>query len=279
MHLGIGSYTFGWASGTYGWEMTRASGLKHLSARDLVDRAVRLGVDLVQICVRPALVENSEQELEDFRAYAGKRGIALEIGTKGSDPEELLRYLEIAKVLDARLVRTIFTEASPGLKREEGQLARIVTAYEKARVHLAIENHEMYSCRDLAAMLERLSSPYLGVCLDTVNSLGRGEGVEEVSASLLPYTSCLHVKDFSVVRGGTDMGFSVVGVPVGQGKLDIPEQLNRLRIHRPNASAVLELWTPFAESIENTIALQDQWAEQSIQYLKQILHELENNPE
>ena len=271
MRLGIGSYTFGWASGTYGWEITRDSGLKHLSAQDLIDKAIELGVDLVQICVRPVLSEKNGKELEELRAYAEKRGIAFEVGTSGSDPEELLRYLQIAKALKAQLVRTIFTEASPGLKQEESQLAQVVAAFENALIHLAIENHEMYSYRDLAALIGRFASPYLGVCLDTVNSLGRGEGVEEVSKALLPYTACLHVKDFTVIRGGTDMGFSVVGTPAGQGKLNIPEQLARLKTHRPEASIVLELWTPFAESAENTVALQEDWAEQSIAFLKEVL--------
>ena len=35
MRLGIGSYTYGWHSGTYGWELTQDR--PHLTAEDLLD--------------------------------------------------------------------------------------------------------------------------------------------------------------------------------------------------------------------------------------------------
>jgi len=268
MRLGIGSYTYGWASGTYGWQMSRD--IEHLSAADLIDRAARLGVEIAQVCVRPSLHEMSSEHLARLRRYAEERDIQLEIGTTGSDPDNLLAYLEIAGTLGATLVRTIFTDASPGLERERDRLAQIAPAYEREQIHLAIENHEMYGYRDLADTLAQLSCPYIGVCLDTVNSLGRGEGVEEVTAALLPFTACLHVKDYTVIRGDTDMGFTIVGTPAGDGKLDVPDQLARLREVNPQASVILEQWTPFAESIEHTIELQERWAEQSIAYLKQV---------
>jgi sugar phosphate isomerase/epimerase len=272
MRLGIGSYTFGWATGTYGWTLTQDR--EQLTPEALIDRAAELEVDLVQICVRPALHEMSGEELANICSYAKERGIQIEVGTKGSDPEQLRTYLEIAKVLEAPLVRTIFTEASPDLVREHDQLKEITAIYEKERIHLAIENHEMYSYKSLAALLERLSCRFIGVCLDTVNSLGRGEGVEEVTEVLLPFTACLHVKDYTVIRGDTDMGFTIVGAAAGQGRLDIPNQLRRLKAANPQASVVLEQWTPFSDTIEQTIALQEQWAERGISYLKTIWSEL-----
>lgn len=71
------------------------------------------------------------------------------------------------------------------------------------------------------------------------------------------------------------MGFTIVGTAAGQGKVDIHGQSSRLKAANPNASIVLEQWTPFADTIEHTIAHQEQWAEQGITYLKQILSELE----
>jgi sugar phosphate isomerase/epimerase len=248
---------------------------EHLNAQQLIDKAVELGVTLVQICVRPALHEMDRDDLAELHGYASGKGVRIEVGTTGSDPEQLLRYLQIAKTLKAPLVRTIFPQASPGLSRERSRLTEVAAEYEREKVHLAIENHEMYGYRELIELLETLATPHVGVCLDTVNSLGRGEGVEEVTQALLPFTVCLHVKDYTVVRGDTDMGFTVVGAPAGEGKLDIPDQLSRLKEANPEASVVLEQWTPFADTIEQTIRLQEQWAKQGIGYLKNVWEELQ----
>jgi L-ribulose-5-phosphate 3-epimerase UlaE len=99
--------------------------------------------------------------------------------------------------------------------------------------------------------------------------------VEEVTRALLPFTACLHVKDYTVIRGDTDMGFTIIGTPAGQGKLNIPDQLIRLKEANPQAGVVLEQWTPFADTIEQTVAVQEQWAEQGIRYLKKVWSELE----
>ena len=123
-------------------------------------------------------------------------------------------------------------------------------------------------------LLESLATPHVGVCLDTVNSLGRGEGVEEVTQALLPLTACMHVKDYTVIRGDTDMGFTIVGAPAGEGKLEIPDQLSRLKEANPEASVVLEQWTPFADTIEQTITLQERWASRGIHYLKKVWNDL-----
>jgi L-ribulose-5-phosphate 3-epimerase UlaE len=98
--------------------------------------------------------------------------------------------------------------------------------------------------------------------------------VEEVTRALLPFTACLHVKDYTVIRGKTDMGFTIVGAPAGEGRLDIPDQLSRLEEANPQASVVLEQWTPFADTIAQTITLQEQWASRGIHYLKKLWSDL-----
>lgn len=279
MRLGIGSYTYGWASGAYGWgAMGLSLDRPFMTAPELIDRAHALQVPVVQICVRPSLHEMNARQLEEIRTRADEKDVEIEVGTKGSDPEHLLRYLDIARALGANLVRTIFTDVSPGLRTETEQIASIGRRYEDNRVYLAIENHEALQFRDLAALIENINSRYIGVCLDTVNSLGRGEGIQEVTDALMKHTRTLHIKDFTVIRGETDMGFTITGAPTGQGRLDIRSQLLSLKSTNPHASVVIEQWTPFTGDIDRTIELQERWAEQGIEYLKGLLAELEKPP-
>jgi 3-oxoisoapionate decarboxylase len=116
-----------------------------------------------------------------------------------------------------------------------------------------------------------MDNEYVGVCLDTVNSLGRGEGVREVTEALMPFTKSLHVKDFTVVRNESNMAMAVVGAPAGHGKLDIPALLLMLKAHQPDASVVLEQWTPLRDSFDETVRLEEEWADSGIRYLKERL--------
>lgn len=84
----------------------------------------------------------------------------------------------------------------------------------------------------------------------------------------------LHVKDFTVVRGGTNMGFTVTGAPTGEGKLDIPRLLARMYACRPDASVILEQWTPQMGTIEQSIAEQERWAEAGVPYLRRLIFEI-----
>ena len=271
MNLGIGSYTYGWSSGCYGSDASQRANFTHLTAYDLIDKAVEFDVPSVQICVKPDLARLSNDELQALRTYAETNNKVLEIGTVGSAPDHLLRFLHIAEVLGARLVRTVFSRASSSLSEEQKQISQIADDFAQKQITLAIENHEASSFLDLEDLCQKIDNDYVGVCLDTVNSLGRGEGLREVTTALMPFTKCLHVKDFTVVRHTSDMEMTITGTPAGEGKLDIPAQLQMLHHAQPDASVVLEQWVPMYESLEKTVQIQDMWAAQGIKYLKKHL--------
>jgi len=277
MRLGIGSYTYGWSSGTYGSDTSQAAGFHYLTAFDLIDRAVTADVPVVQICVKPDLAAMSSDELETLQKYAVDNNKTLEIGTVGSDPDHLLEYLRIAGLLGANLVRTIFTNPSPHITEEHAHVAKIADQYAEKQTYLAIENHETSSYLDLVALCREIDNEYIGVCLDTVNSLGRGEGMREVAEALMPYTKCLHVKDFTVVRHKSDIELTITGASAGEGKLDVPKQLEMLSQYCPNASTILEQWTPLQETLDATVQLQERWAKAGIIFLKGCLAEFEDN--
>lgn len=271
MRLGIGSYTYGWASGVYAPGLT--THLPRLSARDLIDRAAGYGLHLVQMVVRPALDELDDAEIAGLASYARRRGVTIETGTTGSDPVVLRRWLRVSRALGAPLMRTIFTDASPGLERERKNLREVLPAFREAGIAIAVENHERYSCDELLALLDDLGEG-VGVCLDTVNSLGRGEGVREVIEALLPRTISLHVKDFRAVRGETDMGFTIAGAITGEGCLDIPALLAGMKRCNPEVGVIIEQWTPLTGSVADTVVEQERWADTGVAFLNEVVAKL-----
>lgn len=236
---------------------------------DLLEKAVALKVGVVQIADNLPLHKLDAGELRDVRDQAVSLGIKIEIGTRGVEPEHLLLYLNLALQLDAVLVRTLAgtLESQPTLVQVEQWIREVLPEFESQGVTLGLENYERHSSRALAGLVRKFDSQYVGVCLDTVNSLGALEPPEEVVKTLAPLTVNLHVKDFVIERVPYKMGFVVSGTPSGSGRLDIPWLLKQIRSEE-NISAILEQWPPPQESVEATIAMEQEWAERGVQYLR-----------
>jgi hypothetical protein len=83
----------------------------------------------------------------------------------------------------------------------------------------------------------------------------------------------LHVKDFQIARPDHKMGFTVEGRPAGEGRLDVPWLLERLRGVGRAPNVILELWTPAQDTLQETIALEDDWARSSVGYLRALISE------
>jgi 3-oxoisoapionate decarboxylase len=265
VRLGISSWTFPWAIGVSGYPQP----VRPIRSADLVEKAAALEVSAVQIADNLPLHKLDSEELRDIRDQAASLGIKIEIGTRGVDPNHLLLYLSLALELDAVLIRTLThtVESQPSLEQAEEWIREVLPQFESHGVTLGLENYEKHSCSALAGLVRRLDSNYVGICLDTVNSLGTLEPPEDVVKTLAPLTVNLHVKDFVIERVPYKMGFFVSGVPAGAGMLDIPSLLKQMR---PNnyISAILEQWPPPQESVDATIAMEQEWAERGVQYLR-----------
>jgi hypothetical protein len=81
----------------------------------------------------------------------------------------------------------------------------------------------------------------------------------------------LHVKDFVVEPAAYGMGFSVKGCPVGKGQLNIPWIVESFAALRIEPSVILESWTPEQETLPESIALEDAWARQGVDYLRRFI--------
>jgi 3-oxoisoapionate decarboxylase len=211
-------------------------------------------------------------ELDRLREAANTRGLTLEAGTRSLDPEHLERYVAIAHRIGARVLRTVLSGSFCGPKQmaaAEAGLKQILPALERQGVTLALENNEAFAAVEFAGLIRRIASPYVGICLDTANSLGRPETLETVVEHLGEYTVVLHTKDYDIRRIDTRMGFSVVGTPVGDGRVDFDWVLAELRRRaRGGISVIVEHWPPFVGTIEETVRLEEEWLARSVRFLR-----------
>jgi len=268
MKLGIGTYAYMWSIGFPG-----AHSEKPLGALDLLSRARELGVGLVQIGPNLPLDGLSSADLSAIADRADKWGIQLELATRGLANDQLGSQLALCKKLGAKLLRTI-PEMDGGRVATPAEivarLRSITPVLAASKVKLALENGKI-PAEQLRHILETLASSWLGITLDTVNSLAIPEGWREVAKILAPYTLCLHVKDFIVQRAWHMMGFIVEGRPAGRGQLDIPWLLNMLKSAGSSPSVILEVWPPEQKTLQETIALEHSWVSESIPYLRQFI--------
>lgn len=263
MRLGLSSYTFPWAVGLPG----RTPALP-LDEQGLLDRVGAAGLHLLQIGDNLPLHTVGLDRLERLARRAAGARIELQIGTRRLVPERIAKYVDIARLVGAKLIRVVIDDVD--YHPTPASVIDILLDCLKLLdgLTLAIENHERFTAPRLRAMIESVGSERLGVCLDTVNSLGAGEGIEAVIQTLAPVTVNLHVKDFAIGRVPNMMGFEVTGRPAGQGFLDVPWLVKHLDRFPKCATAVLELWPPACNSLEEAIATEAAWAESSVRHLK-----------
>jgi sugar phosphate isomerase/epimerase len=264
---GLSSYTYTWAVGVPG-----SLPAKPLSAFDLVDKTFSSGLKLVQIADNLPLENWSSQQLADLYGYARTKDVSIEMGSRGLTPEHTIKCLDAAETLHSPILRMVIDGSGykPDLKSVIRLIRQLIPEFASRQIRLAIENHDRLKAREFEDIIQSAGSEWVGICLDSVNSMGAGEGFETVSEILLPYTINLHLKDFSIRRVSYKMGLLIEGRPAGKGMLNIRELVERLSVTKRCDSAILELWTVPEPEIEETIKKEEQWAQESISYLKDI---------
>lgn len=265
MQLGLSSFAFGWAIATHG----SAS----FTADTLLDFAVAHEVPVIQFGDNLPLHSFAPAALDGLARQAKERNIAVETGARGLTEEHLHRYIGISQRLDARLMRFVVdtSDYEPSVDSIVAIVRNALPALHTARLTLGIENHDRLPCATLRRLMDTIDDANVGICLDTANSLGAGEGLREVLHHLAPVCVNLHLKDFAIERLPYLMGFTVSGRSLGTGQLPLDETLRSVVKHGRCATAVIELWVPPESDPEATITKEAAWAAQSIETLRSAL--------
>ena len=224
-----------------------------LTLAGAVDRARELGLGLLQICDYAPIEHWSDAQLAELRRHAGARGVALELGTKGLQPERMRRFLHLAEALGATLVRTMFNtpatamepEHRPTASEAEALLREVLPEFEAAGVTVVLETYEQAPTKDLLAVVQDVA----------------------------PYVLNMHIKDFAFARQDGWVGFVYTGAPMGEGLLDYDHMAAAIRPAERSINQIIEHWLPWQGSAEATLRTERQWTQQAIDYLRSKGHD------
>jgi 3-oxoisoapionate decarboxylase len=199
----------------------------------------------------------SADEARKLRAAAERHGMYVEGSIRPpKDKDDVERFeveIRTAREAGATVVRTVMLG---GRRYETFHAAKEYTAFaERAlaslrlaepvmarnKVTLAVENHKDYRTDELIDVLKAISSEFVGVCVDTGNSIALLERPSETATALAPFAAACHLKDMGVEASAD--GFLLSEVPLGDGFLDLPGIVGALKKARPGIRFSLEMIT------------------------------------
>ncbi|WP_119697633.1 sugar phosphate isomerase/epimerase family protein [Microbacterium halotolerans] len=260
--IGLGSYAYFWRrSDRVERPLTLIDEFEDASAHD---------VGLFQICDYAPLERMNRAELREAASAARDNGLTIELGTKGIAPEHLERYLRLAEIFDASLVRSMVSSpgSDPTLGEASSWLHDAIRSFESAGVTLALETYEQIATADLVRLVEAIGSDELGICLDPANVVARLERPAECVAASSPHVKNVHVKDFAFARQDGWVGFTYSGAPMGQGLHDYEHLLQTVRPRERGINEIVEHWLPWQSDAPTTIAAEREWTRTALDYLR-----------
>ena len=260
--IGLGTYAFFWQHSDQVAEP--------LSLVGAFEATNELGVDLFQICDYGPLESMTDAELTDAAAAARDLGLTIELGTKGIEPDRLARFLDLAGVFDASLVRSMLysPDTRPTPAQAEEWLRQALPSYEASGVDLALETYEQVSTEDLVGLVARIDSDRLGICLDPANVVARLERPRDCVEQTAPHVKNVHVKDFAFARQPGWVGFTYGGAPMGDGLHDYPHLLETVRPRERGINEVVEHWLSWQGDAETTVRTEREWTRRTIEHLR-----------
>ncbi|MGL4631861.1 MAG: sugar phosphate isomerase/epimerase family protein [Leadbetterella sp.] len=268
MKIGISSFTYGWNVGV-DFDMPS----QVMTEVDLVNLCLQFGVDCLQIGDNLPLHTLDSDRLSNLKSLIQEHNLRLEIGAKHLTPENLQTYIDLCVYFKAPLLRFIIDGKDYEPNQED--VIQVIQAFLPQLIEhnivLGIENHDRFKAVELAHIMKVIDHSHVGICLDCVNSIGAGEGLEHVASILAPYTVNLHIKDFKAQRLPHKMGFVVDGEIAGKGMTNLPWLVEKIKPFNRCQSAILEQWVPPDSEIECTCIKEKQWAEIGIKYVKSII--------
>jgi 3-oxoisoapionate decarboxylase len=248
--LGIGmhSYGFQWRAAQDG-----AREAKFSDALEFVDYCHGLGAGGVQVTIKSRDAQYARQIREKAEAYGMYFEGQLSLPKDEADCNRFEKDLTQAKEAGATVVRTACLSgrryetfrSADEFKRFRGQSWKSLTLAEpilkRHRMRLAVENHKDWLVPELVEILRRISSKFVGVCVDFGNSIALVEDAMEVIEALAPYALTTHIKDMAVQEH--ENGFLLAEAPLGEGFLDLKQIISIIQKANPAIQFNLEMIT------------------------------------
>ncbi len=270
--IGISSFTFPFACGVHPSQRPK----EPFDPMDIVLKSKELGADCVQYGDNMPLENYSDDYLKSLGQRAAMLGITLEMGMREARPERILRYIAIAKLTGAKLIRCILDGVNgsyePSVDEACDSIQKILPSLIENDIILGIENHDRLPADDYARIAGRIDDPHVGLVVDTTNSLSTEEPTIEVLEKMAPYCVCLHVKDYKIHRANSGMGLIIVGECPGKGRQDISLAFDTAkRLSKRDFNLILESWMEPCATLEESLKQENEWAQSGVKYLKAIV--------
>ena len=233
-------------------DRTRADGGLR-DPRAFLDHCHGLGAGGIQIGFGTrdqAYAEGLRAKAEAYKMYLeGSIGLPLD----RADADRFAKEVDTARQAGATVLRTImlggrryeaFTTAEQFREWADRAFQSLVLAepiVARANLKLAVENHKDWRVDEFLAILKRLDSRHVGICIDTGNSISLLEDPMEVVEAYAPWAYSTHLKDMGVAE--YEDGFLLAEVPLGEGFLDLKKIIATLRRAKPDVRFNLEMIT------------------------------------
>jgi sugar phosphate isomerase/epimerase len=262
--MGIVVYALG-LHRKYGWA-GRHCGLTPALA--LLEECHALGAAGIQCPVD----REDAPRVAELRGRAERSGLYVEaVVSPPRDDTDVARFerdVELAQEAGVSLARTViipgrryeqfrslaaFREAE---RRGREALERAEPVLARRRFRLAVENHKDQLVPEKLALLERLSSEWVGLCVDVGNNLALLEDPLETVRALAPWALTVHLKDATL--GAYGAGLLLGDAALGEGILDLPAIVRTLRAARPAVRFNLETIT--RDALRVPVETEGYWA-------------------
>jgi len=290
MLLGLHTYSFyihgigqAWADYELPWP-------RQMSTFELFDETVRLGLDGLHL--DDGVLENLDASyLQEVGAAAREHGLYLEynfsmdlagrgIGIQHDLDEAITtaRFLgaDIVKVgMDLKRPRPVSASRfHPGvmeqIKSFASRLKASAPAAEAAGIRIAVENHCDSFSEEILWLLNRVDSPVVGACIDTVNALMVMEDPMQAIENLAPRSFTNHFRDDRIEF--QRYGFKLTGTAVGEGDIDMQRAYKiiktRSKMRRINIETEMEI--PL-DNMEEALRMEKETVQRSIRYCREVL--------
>lgn len=195
-------------------------------------------------------------DLERLSTRAEALGMYIEAWApmpKGADASAFEQAVKDAQTVNAVAIRTAclntrryetfstHAEWQQFVAERNKSIEAALPILDRYKIPLGIENHKDWLADDLAAMLARHASEYLGACLDFGNNISLLDDPMRAIEVLAPYTVSTHLKDVAVAPNSG--GFLLSEVILGEGIIDLPRAISLVGQARPNTRMSLEMIT------------------------------------
>ncbi len=137
-------------------------------------------------------------------------------------------------------------------------------------IRLAVENHCDCFSEEILWLLDRVDSPVVGACIDTVNGLHVTEDPMAAIERLTPRAFTNHFRDDRIEF--QRWGFKLVGTAVGEGDIDMRRayELFRDRSSMDRINIETELETPLGD-MQRALDMEIGAIRRSVRYCREVL--------